>query len=115
MTDTDSFVMEVKTEDVYKDISPDVPGRFDTSIYKEEHPSGLPIGVNKKVPGKMKDEMGGKIVLSFVGLRAKLYGIKSLDGNVEKKAKGVPKGVVKKSINFDHYKSCLLDGEKVMT
>ena len=59
MTDTDSFMMEIKTEDVYKE-------RFDTSNYKEQHPSGLPIGVNKKVPGKMKDEMGGKIVTSFV-------------------------------------------------
>ena len=62
----------------------------------------------------MKDELAGKIALSFVGLRSKLYGFMSLDGDVEKKAKGVPKSVVKQSMNFDHYRNCLMTGEKVM-
>ena len=39
----------------------------------------------------------------------------SLSGSEKKKAKGVPKGVVKESINFSHYKDCLMMGEKVMT
>ena len=119
LTDTDSFVMEVKTEDVYKDIAPYALEMYDTSNYSElfpnGHPSGLPVGLNKKVPGLMKDEKGGEIIQSFVGLRSKLYGLKTLSGNEEKKAKGVPKKVIKKSVNYDHYENCLFTGEKVMT
>ena len=67
MTDTDSFVFELKTEDVYEDISLDVHDRFDTSNYKDKHSSNIPIGVNKKVPGMFKDEMSGEIITEFVG------------------------------------------------
>ena len=44
--DTDSFVLNVRTEDFYKDISEDVKDRFDTSNFNCDRP--LPIGVNKK-------------------------------------------------------------------
>jgi len=47
-----------------------------------------------------KDEAGGEIIEEFIGLRAKLYAIKKLDGE-EKKCKGVKRGVVKKSISFE--------------
>ena len=40
MRDTDSFVMEVKTEDVYKNIAPHIPKWYDTSNYGKKHPSG---------------------------------------------------------------------------
>ena len=115
MTDADSFVFELKTEDVYKDISSDVCERFDTSNYKGKHPSGMPTGVNKKVPGMFKDEMSGEIITEFVGLRAKMYATRSLDGKEEKKAKGVPKSVVKKSIHFDHYKNRLFGKKTLFT
>ena len=55
--DTDSFVMNIKTEDFYKDIANDVEKRFDTSNYEVNRP--LPTGKNKKVIGLMKDELGG--------------------------------------------------------
>ena len=45
--DTDSFVMNSKTEDFYKDISNDVGKRFDTSNYEVNRP--LPTGKNKKL------------------------------------------------------------------
>ena len=35
-TDTDSFVIEVKTEDLYADISADVKKWYDTSNYRNE-------------------------------------------------------------------------------
>ena len=44
--DTDSFVMNIKTNDFYKDISDDVECKFDTSNYEVKRP--LPIGKNKK-------------------------------------------------------------------
>ena len=59
-TDTDSLMYEIETEDFYKDISKDVKDRFDTSDYPENHPSGIPTGINKKVLGMFKDEAAGK-------------------------------------------------------
>jgi len=83
-TDTDSLCYEIETEDFYKDISADVQEKFDTSNVTPNHPSGIPTGINKKVPGMFKDEAGGEIIDEFVGLRAKLYAIKKLDGEEEK-------------------------------
>ena len=54
--DTDSFVIEVKTEDFYADISHDVEKWFDTSNYDKEDKRPLPIRINKKVPGLFKDQ-----------------------------------------------------------
>ena len=44
--DTDSFIMDIKTNDFYKDIANDVENRFDTSNYEVNRP--LPMGKNKK-------------------------------------------------------------------
>ena len=52
--DTDSFVINIKTNDFYEDISQDVNERFDTSNYTFDIP--LVKGINKKVIGLMKDE-----------------------------------------------------------
>ena len=68
--DADSFIVQIKTDDIYNDIAEDVETRFDTSSYKLDRP--LPKG-KKKVIGLMKDELGGKIMTKFVGLRAKAY------------------------------------------
>ena len=43
-------------------MSGDVEERFDTSKLPSSHPSGIPTGRNKKVLGKFKDELGGKIM-----------------------------------------------------
>ena len=44
--DTDSFIMDIKTEDFYKDIADDVEKKYGTSNYTVERP--LHIGKNKK-------------------------------------------------------------------
>ena len=112
-SDTDSLMCEIETEDFYKDISGDVKDRFDTSDYPENHPSGIPTGINKKVLGKMKDEAAGKIIKEFVGLRAKLYSYKMYEGGEEiKKCKGIKKQVVESSISHEDYKTCLLTGKE---
>ena len=69
--DTDSFIMNIKANDFYKDISNDVENRFDTSNYEVNRP--LPTGKNKKVIGLMKDELGAKIITEFVTLIPKTY------------------------------------------
>ena len=111
-TDTDSLMYEIETEDFYKDISGDVKDRFDTSDYPPNHPSGIPRGCNKKVLGVFKDEVGGKIIEKFVGLRAKLYSYKMLEGEENKKCKGVKKSVVKRSITHEDYEQCLFTGKE---
>ena len=111
-SDTDSLMYEIQTEDFYKDISGDVKDRFDTSDYPENHPSGIPTGINKKVLGMMKDEAAGKTIKEFVGLRAKLYSFVMDDGKETKKCKGVKKQVVESSIRHEHYKTCLLTGKE---
>ena len=110
--DTDSFVMNIKTEDFYKDIANDVEKRFDTSNYEVDRP--LPTGKNKKVIGLMKDELGGKIITEFVTLRPKTYSYLTDDGKEDKKAKGTKKCVIKRMIKFDDYKKCLLNGEVIL-
>ena len=109
-TDTDSLMYEIQTEDFYEDIKGDVKDRFDTSDYPSNHPSGIPTGCNKKVLEMFKDEAGGKIIDKFVGLRAKLYSYKIIEGEESKKCKGVKKLVVKNSITHDDYKNCLFTG-----
>ena len=83
-TDTDSLAYEIKTNDFCKDINHDIEKRFDTSDYPTNHPSGIKTGLNSKVLGMFKDEAGGKQIVEFVGLRAKLYSYKMLDGSEEK-------------------------------
>ena len=110
--DTDSFVMNIKTEDFYKDISNDVEKRFDTSNYEVNRP--LPTGKNKKVIGLMKDELGGKIITEFVTLRPKTYFYLINDCKEDKKAKGTKKCIIKRMIKFNDYKNCLLKGEVIL-
>ena len=116
---TDSPVYHIKTGDFYAVIADDVPARFVTSGYipdgycvprkAERSHRPLPVGLNKKVIGLMKDELGGKIMTEFVALRPKLFSYKKLDGSEGKNCKGIKKRVVKKTITFEDYKTCLFN------
>ena len=113
-TDTDSLLYHIHTDDFYKDISYDIKEKFDTSDYPPNHESGILTGVNKKVIGMFKDEVAGRQITHFVGLRPKLYSFKVEDGSLTKKCKGVKKNVVKKEITFEDYVECLFSGERQM-
>ena len=67
--DTESFLVHVKTDDIYKDIAEDIGTRFNTSNLETDQP--LPKGKNKKVTGLMKDELGEQTMKEVLGLRAK--------------------------------------------
>ena len=110
--DTDSFIMNIKTEDFYKDIANDVEKRFDRSNCEVNRP--LPTGKNKKVIGLMKDKLGGKIITEFVTLRPKTYSYLTGDCKEDKKAKGTKKCVIKVMIKFNDYKNCLLKDEVIL-
>jgi hypothetical protein len=108
-TDTDSLCYEIKTEDVYKDMMQD-KGLYDFSDYSKDHP--LYDTVNKKVIGKMKDEASGKLITEFVGLRSKMYCIK-VDEEDKKRAKGIKRKVVEKTLTIDDYRDALLNQNNI--
>ena len=91
--DTDSFIIYIRTEDVYEDIADDVEKRFDTSNYEVNRL--LSAGKNKKVIGLMKDELGGKLMIQFAALRPKTYSDLMDDGKNDEEAKGTKKCVIK--------------------
>ena len=102
--DTDSLVYHIKTEDFYADIVDDVQTRFDTSGYIPDRP--LPSRTKRK--GHWTHERRiSKIMTEFVSLRPKLYSYRKLDGSEDKKCKGIKKCVVKKTLTFEDYKTCL--------
>ena len=62
----------------------------------------------------MKDELRGKIMKEFIGLRPKCYSYLTEDGNVDKKAKGTKKCVINKEIMFNDYMECLKEKRKIL-
>ena len=63
------FIVFIKRDDIYKDIGEDVETRFDTSNYELDRP--LLKGKNKNIIGLMNSKLGEKIMIKFVGLKAK--------------------------------------------
>ena len=112
--DTDSFVINIKTEDFYKDIASDVEKWLDTSNYDKNDKRPLPVGINKKVIGKFKDELGGKIMTEFCALRAKAYLCKVDDDTEHKRAKGTKKSVIKRELMFENYQDSLFNDKIIL-
>jgi hypothetical protein len=110
LTDTDSLVYEIQTDDVYEDITsdPTFAACFDLSNYPAS--SKFHSDANKMVIGKMKDESGGNIITGVVGLRAKMYAYRwqapELDADVQppsnKEAKRM-KGIQRAAQNTIYY------------
>jgi len=126
-TDTDSFVLEIHTDDVYQDIINNFLDHFDLSNYNDNHPifnnkSSEEIneikGKNCGVLGKFKDELSGNIMSKFIGLRAKSYyfdswdPIKMKDISPKKKNKGTKNTVLENEITGDDYEKCIFKKEK---
>ena len=105
-TDTDSYVIQVDTDDLYKD-------------FKETNETGILVITmlniltmiyksNKKVLGKFKDEMNGKIIATFIGLKPKAYCYKVYGEDREhKKSKGVVKHKVSNQLSYKTYEDTL--------
>ena len=83
--DTDSFIIQIKTDNFYKDIADDVKKLWNTSNYGED--------MNKKIIGLMKYELGGKIMIEFVALRPTTHSYLMDDDKRVKKAKWTKKCV----------------------
>ena len=72
MTDTDSLVYEIETEDFYQDMK-EMKEHFDLSEFDKD--SFMYDGTNKKVIGKYKDEYSTTYIKEFVGVRPKCYAL----------------------------------------
>ena len=107
-SDTDSFVYQIFTEDIYDWISKNRQ-HFDLSeseINKD--------ATNEKALGFFKDELKGSPLVNFTSLNPKSYCYNYLKEGVnieKKKAKGVSKVVLKKEITNADYKNVLETGE----
>ena len=122
--DADSFVIHIFTEDFFEDISNDIERWFDTSSYDKNNKRPLPIGINKKVIGMFKNELGGKIMIEFCGPRAKTYAYlidcydddDDYDKNtiINKKAKGEKKCIIKRRIKFEDYKDSVFENKTIL-
>ena len=88
-SNTDSLFYEIKHRDLYQELATnlDLKKQFDFSNYPMNHP--LYTDSNKMVTLLFKDEMGGKIIEEFIGLKPKMYSIKFDDGKQKMFAKGV--------------------------
>ena len=86
--DTDNFFINILTEDIFEDINNDVERWFDTSNHDTNDKRPLQTGINKKVIGMFKDELGGKIMKECCAPRAKTCAYLMDDDIEKKKAKG---------------------------
>ena len=98
------------TDDVYKDFN-EIKQHMDFSDYPVEHPCH--DKTNKKVLGMFKDEVNGKIITKFIGLKPKSYAF-TIHGEVDehKKSKGVVKHKVKKELSYQNYHEALFQNKK---
>ena len=112
-TDTDSFIINIKSKNFFEDISSDVDRWFDTSNYDKNDKRPLPLGKNKKVPVLFKDELAGKIITEVVALRPNTYAYLTDNGSNHKKAKGTKKCVIKQNLMLENYKDCLFNNKTV--
>lgn len=106
-SDTDSDVVKVETDDIYKDMQGD--DAFDTSNYPKENP--LHSDKNKKVLGKMKDEKGGVVMKEFCAIKAKMYSFLDEGLSETKKAKGVT-GTTLQNIQHEDFKNAVFNQEE---
>ena len=79
-TDTDSFVIEVETYDIYKDMYDD-KHLYDFSDYPTNHPN-YSLN-NKKVYGIFKDDLNGKIITEFTTDKPKMYSYEYIDNYLD--------------------------------
>ena len=107
MTDTDSLLYDIRTNDVYEDIKENL-SLFDTSEYPITHPCYSLV--DKKRLGTFKDETHAKPILEFVGLCAKCYSLlvlQDVDKKEKRVAKGVPRVAINKHLKHYDFKDCL--------
>ena len=102
MTDTDSIIFSVNTQNFFEKYKR-LP-LFDFSNFKKE--SSLYSNQNQKALLFFKDENPNDFIKEFIGLRSKLYVIKTVTNQEDKKAKGYNKKFKDTLLSYEKYKKC---------
>ena len=105
-----SFILYIKTDNIYKDVAEGFKTKFDTSSCDSECISIkglLSNGKNKKGIELMKEELGRKIMTKFVELRARTCSCLIGACSEDKKEKDTKKCAFNRKLEFENYKDCL--------
>ena len=133
LSDTDSFMYAVQTEDGYQDLY-NLRNYMDLSGYSTSSLLGrFRDSSNKKVPGKFSDEKPNEIIEEVIALKPKMYSVKTKILECKKMkvdakhtcsdacfkgnsvtAKGIKKSA-QKFINHEDYRKVLLTSSTTMT
>ena len=106
---SDSFCYHIEADrDIYKDIKGNQ--WYDFSNYVEIHTNW--DDSKQLIPGYFKDEFGGRFLLEFIGLRAKMYSIQPLEGGKKATAKGINGNVKNEVLTHDDYKTSLFNKQQ---
>ena len=113
-TDTDSFILQIESENLYEEIEDDVKKYYDTRKYPKHSP--LFTEENAFKLGCLKDECNGKILREFCGTCAKSYSYMIEGEEMEnKKCKGVKDSAIEE-LTIEDFKKCVFEGEeKIVT
>ena len=109
--DMDSFIIKhnLSNEELEQRIK-EHQDLSDLSNYPVDHP--LYSKVNKKVIGKMKNEVAGTMIEEFCGLRPTCYANRTTGDKVTKKSKGVKRKIVKEELPYQDYKDIVMNPKK---
>ena len=116
MTDTDSVLVELKCENIYKEIKAiqekyDCP--IDTSTMNPDMVQKYEIlGRHNKEVGYFKPEAEPTVITEFVGLRPKVYSTKEQDNpEAHMRCKGTPKDSMAMYVRHESYLCCLFHND----
>ena len=111
-------IVNIKTETFYEDIADSAEEWFSTSNYDKKDKRPLPIGINIKVIGMFKGELGRKIMEEFAASKQRHIHTNDEDYEknkiISKKAKGIKKCAIKRELIFDNYKEFLFDNKIIL-
>ena len=115
MTDTDSLLVELKCEDIYREIARiqtyyDCP--IDTTTLSETTIQEYSIcGLHNKEVGYFKLEADPLAIQEFVGLRPKVYSMREMDNpEPHMRSKGTPRESMELYMRHENYLRCLFHG-----
>lgn len=108
LSDTDSYLVYIETEDLYRDIYQHKK-HFDCSVFPKDHYAY--DSTNKKKVGKFKLEHCGSTIEKVCAIRSKVYSIKFVDKSPHKVAKGVNRSTLKYDFSYEDYESCLFNAK----
>lgn len=108
LTDTDSLVYEIETEDLDKDMM-EMKEHFDFSNYDEDHP--MYSLHNQGIMGVMKNDCAKNgHIHKVAAIKSKNYAPLFADGKEKKILKGAKKCVVKKCLHYQDFENTVLLG-----